>query len=93
MVRVKPLAWTDESAPTESCRYNHVEAMTPFGRFGITWKGWKGDDWPTVDEVPWEGYDSTFGPYPTLEDAKAACEQEFARRINESLSPEPGREE
>ncbi len=93
MVRVKPLAWTDESAPTESCRYNHVEAMTPFGRFGITWKGWKGDDWPTVDEVPWEGYDSTFGPYPTLEDAKEACEKEFARRINESLSPEPGREE
>lgn len=93
MVIVKPLAWTDESAPTESCRYNHVEAMTPFGRFGITWKGWKGDDWPTVDEVPWEGYDSTFGPYPTLEDAKAACEKEFARRINECLSPEPGREE
>lgn len=93
MVRVKPLAWTDESAPTESCRYNHVEAMTPFGRFLITWKGWKGDDWPTVDEVPWEGYDSTFGPHPDLEEAKAACEQEFARRINECLSPEPGREE
>lgn len=49
-----------------------------------------------VKPLAWEGYDSTFGPYPDLEAAKAAkaaCEQEFARRINECLSPEPGREE
>lgn len=76
---VRPLAWTDERRPDDSCPYNHCIAETPFGRFLITWKGWKDDPSPTADETPWGEW---FGPgWNTVAAAKAACEKEFARRV------------
>ena len=70
--------WTAEMPANESIRYNHVTAETPFGRFEITWKGWKEHDSPTVDETPWGDY---FGAFSTVDEAKAACELEYSRRI------------
>lgn len=72
------LVWSAESRPNETCSYNHCTAETPFGRFLITWKGWKDHDFPVVDETPWGGY---FGSFGDVAAAKLACEQEFARRI------------
>ena len=83
--KVRPLAWTEPcDGPTEDgCRYDHVSAPTPFGRFLITWKSWKPHQWVTVDEVPWGDEYEGFGSWPTVEAAKAACEAEFARRLDE----------
>ena len=73
-----PVEWTAEMPANESIRYNHVTADTPFGRFEITWKGWNEHDSPTVDETPWGHY---FGAFSTVDEAKAACELEYSRRI------------
>jgi hypothetical protein len=40
-MNIKPLIWTDEQKSNDEISYNHVIAETPFGRFLITWKGWK----------------------------------------------------
>ena len=73
-----PLVWTEPSKPTQEVPYDHCTAFTPFGRFLITWKSWKDNYWPTVDETPWGEF---FGSWPDLEEAKTACEAEFARRL------------
>lgn len=76
---VSALAWTDERRPDDACSYNHCIAETPFGRFLITWKGWKDYQSPTADETPWGEW---FGMgWDTVDEAKSACEQEFARRV------------
>lgn len=75
---VRPLAWTDARKPDRACHYDHCIADTPFGRFLVSWKGWK--DYPayTADETPWNEWAGTWG---TLDEAKQACEVEFARRL------------
>lgn len=75
----KSLNWTPELQPNEDCRYNHFTADTPFGRFLITWKGWKKYDDPVAEETPWGEF---YHPHAsTLEQAKVNCEQEFTRRL------------
>ena len=81
---IKPIKWTEPQQPNSDIRYNHITAQTPFGRFVITWKGWKEYDSPTIDETPWGdfggvGYD--------LEDAKIIAQTEYERRISECLIP------
>jgi hypothetical protein len=68
------LQWTENRQPNEECRYNHCKAETPFGRFLITWKGWKRYDDPTVDETPWGDW---YGVFNSVDDAKTACQREF----------------
>ena len=76
--RTVQLSWTENLHPDRECSYDHCIATTPFGRFLITWKGWKDYPNPTVDETPWGEY---FGAWDTVEEAKQACEREFARRV------------
>jgi hypothetical protein len=68
------LQWTENRQPNEECRYSHCIAETPFGRFLITWKGWKRYDDPTVDETPWGDW---YGVFNSVDEAKAACQREF----------------
>lgn len=75
---VADLRWSEERQPDDSCWYNHVVADTPFGRFRITWKGWKDGDCPTIDETPWNEFG---GAFSTVAEAKAAAQAQFAERI------------
>lgn len=78
-----PLQWTDVQDPCPECRYHHVSAETPFGRFLITWKGWKKYDPPSVDISPWESW---VGCYNTVEEAKEACEVAWERSVINCIS-------
>lgn len=78
-INIKALDWSDERRPSVSCQYSNCYAHTPFGRFLITWKGWKDNPDFSADETPWGEW---FGGYwNTLAEAQAACEQEYARRV------------
>ena len=87
------LQWTDNMPPSETCRYDHCIAKTPFGRFLITWKSWNEYDSPTVDETPWGDW---FGAFNSVDDAKAACQQGMNERLAQwghpttPPAPEPG---
>ena len=72
------LQWTENRQPNEECRYNHCIAETPFGRFLITWKGWKRYDDPTVDDTPWGDW---YGGFNSVDEAKAACQREFDVKV------------
>jgi hypothetical protein len=80
--QVEPLSsglqWTENRQPNEECRYSHCIAETPFGRFLITWKGWKRYDDPTVDETPWGDW---YGVFNSVDEAKAACQREFDVKV------------
>ena len=75
---ISALKWSEEREPNDEVSYDHVKAETPFGRFLITWKGWKDHDSPTVDETPWGDYWDSFC---SVEDAKEACFKEYKARI------------
>lgn len=78
------LQWSEIGEPCEEVRYHHVTAHTPFGRFLITWKGWKKYDAPTIDESPWG---DLYGNFTTVEEAKAWAEQEYTRRLQQATNP------
>lgn len=83
-MQIKPLEWTEPMQPNDECCYNHVTAQTPFGRFLITWKGWKEYDSPTIDETPW----GEFGVAELdLQTAKAFAEAEYLKRVGDCLAP------
>lgn len=87
MIKIKPLVWTDELKPGETCHYNHCAAQTPFGRILITWKSWKDDPSPTVDEAPW--YDAPEMKWLVGYDVagtQALVEAEYQRRIRAALT-------
>ena len=86
------LQWTDNMPPSETCRYDHCIAETPFGRFLITWKSWKEYNSPTVDETPWGDWYAAFN---SVDDAKAACQQGMNERLSRwgriaAAAPVPG---
>ena len=87
------LRWTENMPPSEDCRYDHCTAETPFGRFLISWKGWKQFDSPTVDETPWGDW---YGAFNSVDAAKAACQKEMDERLARWCrpaappAPEPG---
>jgi hypothetical protein len=72
------LQWTENMPPNENCRYDHCIAETPFGRFLITWKGWKEWDSRVVDETPWGDW---YAAFDSLSEAKASCQQGMDERI------------
>lgn len=84
--QVVPLLWTQESKPTKSVPYTHIMALTPFGRFLITWKGWKDDPSPTIDETPWGEFG---GIFLDVESAKKAAEDQYAKRVADCVAPTP----
>ena len=38
------IQWTEPAQPCDTCRYDHVKAVLPFGEFSIEWKSWKKHD-------------------------------------------------
>jgi len=72
------LQWSENRPPCPDCRYNHCIAETPFGRFLITWKGWKEYPVPTVDETPWGGF---YEEFDSVDQAKVACQHEMDERL------------
>jgi hypothetical protein len=72
------LQWSENMPASKECRYDHCIAQTPFGRFLITWKSWKEYDSPTVDETPWSVWGGFFN---SVDEAKAACQREFDKRL------------
>jgi hypothetical protein len=84
------LNWSEERQPCEECRYNHCIAETPFGRFLISWKGWK--DYPavTVDEAP---FGEWFECWNSVEKAKSACQAEYNRRLAAAVGSLPSQPE
>ena len=86
-MNIPKLLWSEERQPNEHVPYNHVTANTPFGRFLITWKGWKKWSDPTIDETPW----GVFGGIGTsLEEAKEIAEKEYHRRLIDAITQSPG---
>ncbi len=83
-MQIKPLKWTEPQQPNDEVCYNHVIAQTPFGRFLITWKGWKKYDSPTIDETPWGDFG---GAESDVETAKALAETEYFKRVGDCLAP------
>lgn len=77
-LKIKPLVWTEPAPPGNDCHYDHVAAETPFGRFLITWKGWKERPLFTIDEAPCNEW---IGGYYTLQETKDAAEAAFRRRV------------
>lgn len=82
------LQWSEIRQPNDRCHYTHVEAVSPIGRFLLTWKGWKTDahgyltDTPTLDVSPWM-HDVTAPVYfgDTPENAMKGVGEELARRL------------
>jgi hypothetical protein len=79
------LIWTPETRPNDECGYDHTIAETPFGRFLLTWKGWK-ESWNMgmgFDETPWG--EPVYDGWDSVEEAQAWAEAEFVRRCEEFL--------
>ena len=77
------LRWTEPQPPNEEVSYDHCIAETPFGRFLITWKGWKEHDCPTIDETPWGDWG---GAYGTVDDAKEAAQRKWEAKLKEATA-------
>ena len=80
-VKVKELVWSENLPPSTAIAYDHAVAETQFGRYLITWKGWKDQPMPTLDEAP-GGF---FYCGSDVDEVKAAAQSDFARRILASL--------
>jgi len=89
------LAWTAPAPPDSTCSYDHSTAETLFGRFLITWKGWKilpenlawgespGDPGYTLDETPWGEFECR--GWDSLEEVQRWAEDELERRMRLQL--------
>jgi len=78
---MKPLVWTEQRKPNNDCSYNHCIAETPFGRFLLTWKGWKEQpaDSMGFDETPWG--DVWYGYWGSVEGAQKEAEDMLLEKI------------
>lgn len=76
------LNWSPITQPNDECPYTHVTAETMFGRFLLTWKGWKEQPLAgaSFDETPW-GYEPAVDQWDTLEEALVWATMEFVKRI------------
>ena len=82
IMEIKPLIWTNENVPNNEVPYSHVIASTPFGRFLITWKGWKEQKNPTITETPWGGF---AGCGYDVKEAKEIAEEKYKKKVMECL--------
>lgn len=80
---IAPLQWSEVREPCEECRYYHVTADTPMGRFLIAWKGWEAYDGCDIEETPWGEWG---GVGNTLEEAKAIAEAGWRQRIEACMA-------
>lgn len=83
MSKPKQLVWSEPSAPTGYCFYDHCVADTPVGPIRIEWKSWKKYDSYCVS--------CEFLEYPTkhtcssLEEAKAEAQKAWDKLILDCL--------
>ena len=73
--------WKNYTSGQNDIHYDHSILDTQFGRFLITWKGWKENPSYDVDESPF-----AFNFYPiagSLLEVQKRCEKEFQRVISE----------
>lgn len=79
------LYWTEERKPNDFCRYNHTMADTHFGKFLLTWKGWKDEPYYGMgfDETPWG--EAWYGNWNTAAEAIAAAEEKYAMLLKTEL--------
>jgi len=77
------LEWSEISDPNDECCYTHTVAQTPFGRFQLTWKGWKEDISASMgfDETPWG--DVVYDWWNSIDEAKQWAEDEMNKRLTE----------
>jgi len=82
-MKIKQIEWSEMFEPNMRCGYDHVIGETPFGRFLLTWKGWKNEWNPCFDETPWDDFALPDGS------SVAACQQwaqkEFEKRMLEMV--------
>ena len=82
---LKPLVWSENREANNECCYNHCIAETPFGRFLLTWKGWK--ERPTdgmgFDETPWD--DVWYDGWDSVEDAQKEAEEMLLNKIKKMV--------
>lgn len=78
------IKWSETRNPDKECHYHHIIGQTPFGRIMITWKGWKDDPWPTVDESPWGFFNGGGDP----ESTKRMVESEYSKRLKAAIMGE-----
>jgi len=74
------IKWSEETPPNDSCSYDHVIGETVFGRFLLTWKGWKEYPEYGFDETPWN--EVIYDGWDSVEDAKHWAEVEFLVKID-----------
>lgn len=83
MSTVKLLHWTEDRKPNNECGYNHCISETPFGRFLLTWKGWKTEPWQSMsigfDETPWG--EAWYEMWDTTDEAKESAYTKFCELI------------
>ena len=76
------LEWTENRPPLRDvCSYDHCIAETPFGRFLLTWKGWK-THWSGglgFDETPWD--EVAYHGWTSIDDAKKWAADEMEKRV------------
>lgn len=77
------LTWSIPSPANKECPYNHTVAETPFGRFLLTWKGWKDDPGYGFDETPWG--EAEYHGWITVAEAQEWAAKEMARRCASCL--------
>ena len=77
------LNWSTPSPPNEKYHYDHTIAETPFGRFLLTWKGWKDNPGYGFDETPWNEIE--YHDWDNVEEAQRWAEQEIYRKCRDLL--------
>lgn len=90
-VKVKLLEWSTIHPPNRIfCPYTHCTAESAFGEFRLEWMAWKGvesgdgSDDGVVIYGPWQN-DEYVGCEYSLEDAKAAAQADYERRVLSAL--------
>lgn len=84
-MKLKTLEWSPELPPDGKDHfYNHTSAVTPLGKFLITWNGYEDDPSYNLSVTPWG--ESFYGIH-SIKEAKDWAQSEFQRRVTECFEP------
>jgi hypothetical protein len=83
-MKIKQIIWTEVREPNKECSYTHTIGETPFGRFIMTWKGWKEDFIPSMDETPWGEFAIPDGN--NVDECRQWAQREFEKRMMEMIN-------
>jgi len=93
-MKIKKIKWGEIKDPNGSVGYTHCVGESPFGRFLITWKGWKEYEDYDLDEGPcdnpfegvWKGVCYAADDLPM---AKQLVQDKLEELINASIEEAP----